>query len=96
MYRSKFEDNQLNELFDAILRLESREECYKFFEDICTIKELKSLAQRLHVAKLLDKNKTYQYIKEKTGASTTTITRISSTFEYGSGGYKLILDKLKK
>lgn len=93
-YRSKIKDKQIDELFEAILKLENIEECYRFFEDICTINELKSISQRLEVAKLLRQEKTYNEIEEKTGASTATISRINRALNYGAEGYNLILDKL--
>ncbi len=93
-YRSKIKDKQLDELFEAVLKLENIEECYRFFEDICTINELKSISQRLEVAKLLRQEKTYNEIEERTGASTATISRINRALNYGAEGYNLILDKL--
>ena len=72
-YRSKLQDPQVDMLFDSILCLENREECYRFFEDLCTINEIKSLAQRLEVAVMLREKRTYHEIAEKTGASTATI-----------------------
>lgn len=94
-YKTKIKYKDIDELFEGILKLENIEECYKFFEDICTISELKSMAQRLHVAKLLRQKKIYVDIRNETGASTTTITRISGALDYGSGGYNLILDRLE-
>ncbi len=93
-YRPKIKDEQIDGLFEAILKLETIEECYRFFEDICTINELKSISQRLEVAKLLRQEKTYNEIEEKTGASTATISRINRALNYGAEGYTLILDKL--
>ncbi len=93
-YRPKIKDEQIDGLFEAILKLETIEECYRFFEDICTINELKSISQRLEVAKLLRQEKTYNEIEEKTGASTATISRINRALNYGAEGYNLILDKL--
>lgn len=93
-YRAKIKDKQLDELFEAILKLESIEECYRFFEDICTINELKSIGQRLEVAKLLRLEKTYNEIEETTGASTATISRINRALNYGAEGYNLVLDRL--
>lgn len=93
-YQSKFKNKEIDELFEAILSLENEEECYRFFEDICTIKELQSIAQRLHVAKLLREKKTYSDIEEITKASTATISRINKCLMYGSDGYQLILDRL--
>lgn len=83
-----------DKLFEAILLLENIEECYNFFEDICTISEIKALAQRLEVAKMLREKKTYSEITEKTGASTATISRINRALNYGADGYKTILDRL--
>jgi len=93
-YQSKFQNKEIDDLFQAILALENEEECYRFFEDICTIKELQSIAQRLQVAKLLREKKTYSDIEEITKASTATISRINKCLNYGSDGYKLILDRL--
>ncbi|MBQ4504591.1 MAG: TrpR-like protein YerC/YecD [Firmicutes bacterium] len=93
-YQSKFQNKEIDDLFQAILALDNEEECYRFFEDICTIKELQSIAQRLQVAKLLREKKTYSDIEEITKASTATISRINKCLNYGSDGYKLILDRL--
>ncbi|WDV46216.1 YerC/YecD family TrpR-related protein [Clostridiaceae bacterium M8S5] len=93
-YQSKVKDKMVDELFEAILLLNDEEECYRFFDDICTVNELKSIAQRLYVAKLLRMNKTYNYIEKETGASTATISRVSRCLNYGSDGYKSILDRL--
>ncbi|HCS72410.1 MAG TPA: hypothetical protein DIW17_00845 [Clostridiales bacterium] len=94
-YVSKLKDDQTDKLFDAILLLEDQDECYRFFEDLCTINELKSLAQRLEVAIMLREKNTYQEIAGKTGASTATISRVNRSLIYGADGYNLILDKLK-
>lgn len=94
-YEAKFQNEEIDKLFDAILKLESREECYRFFEDICTIKEIQSMSQRFQVAYLLDQEKTYSEIEKITGASTATISRINKCLVYGAEGYKLILDKMK-
>ena len=75
-YRSKFQDELVDQLFKAILSLETMGECYRFFEDICTVNEIKSLAQRLEVARMLREKKTYNEIAEKTKASTATISRV--------------------
>ncbi len=93
---SKIKDGMTDSLFEAILKLESLEECYAFFEDICTINEIKSLAQRLEVAKLLEQKVTYTEIQTITGASTATISRVNRCLAYGSDGYKLILERIKK
>lgn len=93
-YQSKLRNEEIDDLFEAILALENQEECYRFFEDICTIKELQSIAQRLQVAKLLRQKKTYSDIEKITTASTATISRINKCLVYGSDGYRLILDRL--
>ena len=72
------------------------EECYSFFEDLCTISEIKALAQRLEVAKMLRAKKTYTDISEQTGASTATISRVNRCLVYGADGYNVILDRLEK
>ncbi|MDK2920197.1 MAG: hypothetical protein PWQ37_2930 [Candidatus Petromonas sp.] len=95
-YDSKLATEFMDELFDAILLLKNREECYRFFEDICTIKELQSISQRLQVAKLLRANKTYHEIEEITGASTATISRVNRCIHYGADGYNIILDRMKE
>lgn len=92
---SKIKSEELDLLFKAILELENIDECYKFFEDVATINEIKALAQRIHVAKLLNDKKTYTDIADKTGASTATISRVNRYLNYGSEGYKLILKRLE-
>ncbi len=81
-------------LFQAILQLESMEECYKFFGDLCTINELRSISQRLVVAKMLDDRKVYSDIVAQTGASTATISRVNRSLNYGNDGYRVIFDRL--
>ena len=93
-YNSKIKSKQTDGLFEAILELDNMEECYRFFEDICTIKEIQAIAQRLEVAKQLKENKTYNEIEVATGASTATISRINRSLNYGADGYKLIFKKL--
>lgn len=93
---SKIKSKELDLFFKAILNLNNIEECYKFFEDVATINEIKALAQRLHVAKLLNDKKTYTEIAEITGASTATISRVNRCLNYGSDGYNLILKRLEK
>ncbi len=83
-------------LFEAVLLLQDKEECYRFFEDIATVAEIKALAQRLEVAKLLDKNETYTEIAARTGASTATISRVKRCLYFGADGYQLILKRLAK
>lgn len=95
-YDSKLKREDIDEFFKAVLMLESEEDCYRFFEDICTINELHAIAQRLQVAKLLSENKTYSEIEVMTKASTATISRINKCLVYGADGYKLILDRLKE
>ncbi len=83
-------------LFDAVLQLKNREECYLFFEDIATINELLSLSQRFEVASMLREKKTYLDIAEKTGASTATISRVNRSLNYGNDGYDMVLERMKK
>ena len=90
----KIKTEAVDELFDAILKLETREECYTFFEDLCTINEILSLSQRLDVAKMLRDKKTYMVIAEKTGASTATISRVNRSLSYGNDGYEMIFNRL--
>lgn len=91
---SKIKSRELDLFFKAILELKDIDECYKFFEDVATINEVKSLAQRLHVASLLKEKKTYSEIAEITGASTATISRVNRCLNYGSDGYNLVLERL--
>lgn len=95
-YESKFKRADIDDLFKAILLLEDEEDCYRFFEDICTINEIHSIAQRLQVAKLLSEKKTYSEIEDITKASTATISRINKCLIYGSDGYKRILERMQK
>ncbi len=81
-------------IFDAILSLQNREECYAFFEDICTVNELLSLSQRFEVAAMLRQKKTYLEIAEKTGASTATISRVNRSLIYGEGGYDIVFSRI--
>ncbi len=92
-YKSKFASGDIEVLFDAILKLDNIEECYRFFEDVCTIKEIKDIAQRFEVARLLKDGESYQRISDKTKASTATISRVSKSLSYGADGYKLIFEK---
>lgn len=89
----KFDFNKTENLYNAILSLESAEECKIFFEDIFTVKELQDISQRYEVAIMLDKGKSYNEICEETGASTATISRVNRCLMYGNGGYKTILSK---
>lgn len=92
----KLKTEAVDFLFDAILTLETREECYRFFEDVCTINELLSFSQRFEVASMLRENKTYLEIADKTGASTATISRVNRSLNYGNEGYDLVLKRLEK
>ena len=92
----KIRTEEVDHLFEAILCLKNKEECYTFFEDVCTINELLSLSQRFEVARMLRQKKTYLEISEKTGASTATISRVNKCLVYGSDGYRRMLDRLKK
>ena len=96
MYHSKLEDEQIDGLFVAIQQLETKEEFYRFFEDISTVSEIKALAQRMEVAKMLDQERTYTDIANKTGASTATISRVKRCLTYGADGYQLVLKRLKE
>lgn len=89
-----FKSKNLDIFFEAILSLENREECQKFFEDICTIKELEDISMRLQVAIELKRGKVYNEIVKSTGASTATISRVNRCLSYGSGGYNIVLDRL--
>ncbi|MDO5300992.1 MAG: YerC/YecD family TrpR-related protein [Tissierellia bacterium] len=94
MYDSKLKSEQTDALFEAILTLKDQEDCYRFFEDICTVKEIQAISQRLYVVKLLIQNKTYHEIEAETKASTATISRINRALNYGADGYKLVLKNL--
>ena len=86
---------EVDHLFAAILSLETKEECYTFFEDVCTVNELLSLSQRVEVAKMLRDQKTYLDIAEKTGASTATISRVNLSLNYGNDGYDMVFSRLQ-
>lgn len=94
-YNSRLQSKELDELFGAILSLKDLNECYRFFEDLCTVGEIKAIAQRLEVAKLLSDNITYNEISQTTGASTATISRVNRALNYGANGYSLILNQDK-
>lgn len=85
-----------DELCQALLTLQTKEECYAFLEDICTIKEIQDISQRLAVAKLLNQRISYTTICKETGASTATISRVSKCCEYGAGGYRTVIERLAK
>lgn len=92
----KLHTEQVDELFEAILTLENVEECYRFFEDICTVKEILEIAQRLKTAKMLSEGANYAEINRVTGCSTATISRVRRCLEYGEGGYRTVLNRVKK
>lgn len=91
----KIKTEAVDYLFDAILCLETKEECYSFFADLCTVNELLSLSQRFEVAAMLKERKTYLGIAEKTGASTATISRVNRSLNYGNDGYDLVLGRME-
>ena len=91
---ANFHSESLDRLFRTILNLESIDECYRYFEDICTVKEVQDMAQRLDVAIMLNNGENYQNISDTVGISTATIGRVSKCLKYGSGGYRAAIDKL--
>ena len=92
----KIRDQELDHLFEAILKLENLEECYMFFEDLCTVGELRAMEQRFHVAKMLRDGKVYSDIATETGASSATISRVNRSINYGSDGYRLVFERLEE
>ena len=92
--KDKLRTPAMDYFFDAVLTLKSGEECYSFFEDVCTINELFTISQRLMVAKMLTEGKTYIEISEVTGASTATISRVNRSLEYGNDGYNIAMDRI--
>ena len=92
----KFQMEMFDSLFNAVLKLKNTEECRMFFEDVCTIKELQDITQRLEVAALLKDGNNYQEVSKKTGASTATICRVNKCLNYGSGGYNIVLKREEK
>lgn len=86
----------VNHFFDAILTLGNKEECYKFFEDVCTVKELTAIAQRFEVAKMLREERTYLDIAKETGASTATISRVNRSLNYGNEGYDMVFERMNE
>ena len=92
---TKIRTEAVDNLFEAILNLKNKEECYLFFEDVCTVNELLSLSQRFEVAKMLRERKTYVEIAEKTGASTATISRVNRSLNYGNDGYEMVFNRLE-
>src|SRR5699024_5795530 len=94
MQIEKLRGKALDELFDAILTLENREECYQFFDDLCTVNEIQSLSQRLQVAKMIKQDYTYATIEQESGASTATISRVKRSLQWGNDAYTMILDRM--
>ncbi|AQX56275.1 YerC/YecD family TrpR-related protein [Priestia flexa] len=95
MQINKLRGKELDQLFEAILSLENIEECYQFFDDLCTVNEIQSLAQRLEVARMLREGNTYHKIETETGASTATISRVKRCLNYGSDAYQMVLERLQ-
>ena len=93
---SPFNTPSIERLFAAILQLKNEEECRQFLEDICTIKEVQDMAQRLEAAILLDQGEGYQTISDQVGISTATISRVSRCLNYGAGGYRQVIDRMKE
>ncbi len=92
----KIQTEAVDSLFDAILCLKNREECYLFFDDLCTVNELLSMSQRFEVASMLENHSTYLEIAEKTGASTATISRVNRSLNYGNDGYDLVFGRMEQ
>ncbi|WP_078550244.1 YerC/YecD family TrpR-related protein [Litchfieldia alkalitelluris] len=96
MQIEKLRGKELDQLFNAVLSLKDLEECYRFFDDLCTVNEIQSLAQRLEVARMLQEGNTYHKIETQTGASTATISRVKRCLNYGNDAYKMALDRVKE
>ncbi|WP_240376049.1 YerC/YecD family TrpR-related protein [Bacillus piscicola] len=96
MQIDKLRGKELDQLFQAILSLRNVDECYEFFDDLCTINEIQSLAQRLEVARMLQEGYTYQKIETETGASTATISRVKRCLHYGNDSYQLVFTRLNE
>lgn len=96
MQINKLRGKALDQLFQGILSLKDLEECYRFFDDLCTINEIQSLAQRLEVARMLREGNTYHRIETETGASTATISRVKRCLNYGNDTYEMVLDRIKE
>lgn len=95
MYNSKLRNKDTDKLFEAILSLKNIDECYRFFEDVCTVGEISAMTQRIIVAKLLSEKETFSSIADKTGASSATISRVNKCLLYGAEGYKMVLERIK-
>lgn len=96
MQIEKLRGRELDQLFEAILSLKDVEECYRFFDDLCTINEIQSLSQRLEVARMLKDGKTYHKIETETGASTATISRVKRCLNYGNDTYEMVLERIEE
>lgn len=94
-YKSKMQSEEMNFFCDAILALQTRDEVYRFLDDICTISEMKDICQRLQVARMLKQKRTYLDIASTTGASTATISRVNRSLSYGNDGYNIVFDRIK-
>lgn len=94
MMNPKLKDSNVEYLYRAVLSLQTMEECDRFFDDLCTVPELKALSQRLHVAKMLRDRRVYSEIVQATGASTATISRVNRSLNYGADGYEIIFKRL--
>ena len=92
----KLKDDNMDFLFDAVLELKDKDECYKLFSDLCTVNELKSISQRIVVAKMLKEKQVYSDIVDATGASTATISRVNRSLSYGEGGYDIVFARIRK
>lgn len=92
----KFHSESIDRLFETVLNLKTKEECYAYFEDLCTIKEIQDMAQRLDTAILLSEGISYQKITQEVGISTATIGRVSKCLNYGTGGYRMAIDRLRE
>ena len=95
-FKPVVQSEEIDQLFKGILKLETVEDCYRFFEDLCTVNELLSLSQRFEVATMLRERKTYLEIAEKTGASTATISRVNRSLNYGTDGYELVFQRMEE
>ncbi|PLT28613.1 YerC/YecD family TrpR-related protein [Peribacillus deserti] len=95
MQINKLRGKELDQLFKSVLSLETLEECYLFFDDLCTVNEIQSLAQRLEVARMLREGNTYHKIETETGASTATISRVKRSLNYGNDAYEIVLERIK-
>ena len=96
MYQSKMKSEETDHLFKAILSMRTEEECYRFFDDLCTFSEIEAMSQRFEVAKMLREQRTYLEIAEKTGASTATISRVNRSLNYGNDGYDMVFKRMEK